>query len=313
MPNQDDHLRQLNAELDELRRSLVRIRAQLTLPAAQMRPGTAVEAMHQQISAIKTSVRLLQTDIANLRARMEQAEREVWDQKARRADVTAKFKDRERALEQIQHSASWKFIKPLWKLFNRRRKTSNDTTLNSDLAFALDLPKRWQTNRDILLIKGWCFSRSGKQIAGIRAKVGRKAKLARYGLERLDVYESFSHYPEARCSGFTVELKVSPGTSTIQLEAIEQGGEWHPFLARELERKSNGDTEEDLASPPEAPIERIVKLGPLSASNAFEVIRPGFQRHAARAGNRAPFISVLTPVHNSKPEWLAEAALSLIN
>jgi glycosyltransferase involved in cell wall biosynthesis len=278
-----------------------------------MRPAQAAAAMHQQINAIKSSVRLLQTDITNLRLRMEQAEREAWDQKARRADATAKLKERDRALEQIEHSASWKLIKPVWKLFNRSRKTAKATGINSDLAFALDLPRRWKTNREVLLIKGWCFSRSGKQIAGIRAKVGRKAKLARYGLERSDVHESFSDYPEAKRCGFTVELKVAPGISTIHLETIEQGGEWQPFLVRELEREPDGTFEEDFASPLENPPERILKLGPLSASNAFELMRPGFQRHAARAVGGAPFFSVLTPIHNTKPEWLAEAGLSLIN
>jgi len=120
-----------------------------------MRPAQAGETMHQHISALKTSARLLQTDIANLRVRMEQPEREAWDQKARRADATAKLKVRDRELQQTQHSASWKIIKPVWKLFNRRRKSSNATPAISDLAFALDLPKRWKTNRDVLLIKGF--------------------------------------------------------------------------------------------------------------------------------------------------------------
>ena len=86
---------------------------------------------------------------------MEQPEREGWDQKARRADATAKLKVRDRELQQTQHSASWKIIKPVWKLFNRRRKSSNATAAISDLAFALDLPKRWKTNRsDRIAVRG---------------------------------------------------------------------------------------------------------------------------------------------------------------
>ncbi|HVF70202.1 MAG TPA: glycosyltransferase [Chthoniobacterales bacterium] len=313
MPDQDDHLRQLNAELDELRRSLVKLRAQLTLPAGQARPGQTVEAIHRHINALKTFARLLQSDAAILRARLEQAEREAWDQKVRRADATAKFKERERALEQIQRSISWKIIKPVWKVFNRSQRRLQETPV-SDIAFTLDLPKRWKTNRELLLIKGWCFSRSGRQIAGVRVKVGKKTKLARYGLERPDVAESFREYPEASCCGFAVEIEVPPGTSAIKLETIEHGGQWQPFFDHNLERETNGDfPEEDLDFPLERPTERILKLSPLSANKAFELVRPGLQHHAARVASETPFFSVLTPVYNTKPEWLAEAALSLIN
>ena len=313
MADLDDHLRQLNAELDELRRSLVKLRTQLTLPAAQARPGQTVEAMHRQINALKTNIRLLQSDASIARARLEQAERELWDQKVRRADATAKFKQCERILEQIQRSTQWKIVKPFWKLFNRSRKQS-PAEASLDLAFALDLPKRWKTNRDVLLIKGWCFSRSGRQIAGVRAKIGKKAKLARYGLERPDVGESFRDYPEAGRCGFAVELEVPPGASTVSLEAIEHGGQWQSFLEHTLEREADGTPVDEEVDPmPERPIGRILKLSSVSASKAFELVRPGLQHHAARAATDAPFFSVLTPVYNTKPEWLAEAALSLVD
>ncbi|PYI90356.1 MAG: hypothetical protein DME97_17840 [Verrucomicrobia bacterium] len=317
MSHQDDHLRQLNAELDELRRSLTKLRTHLTLPSAKTSRAEVLEAVQKHVNALRTFARLLQTDIAQSQLRLEQAERESWDQKVRRADATAKLKGRERLLEQIQRSVAWKIVKPIWKLFNRSHKQTPDATLVSDLAFALDLPKRWETNRDILLIKGWCFSRSGKKIAGIRAKVGRKARLARYGLERLDVAGSFLEYPEARQSGFTVELKVPRGTSIVQLEAIEQGTDWQLFFEQELQGKPNGNTQDeddDLASSAERMPERILKLPSLSATKAFELIQTGFRRHASRASSQPrPFVSVLTPTHNTRPEWMAEAALSLLN
>lgn len=314
MPDQDDHLLQLNAELDELRRSLVRLRAQLTLPAAQMRPAQAVEVMHQHLNALKTQARLLQSDLASLRLRLEQAEREAWDQKVRRADAVAKFKDRERTLEQIQRSGAWKIVKPFWKLFNHRPRNSGPATAGADLAFALDLPRRWRTNRDILLIKGWCFSKTGRQIAGVRVKIGRKAKIARYGLERMDVAESFHDYPEARRCGFTVEIEVPAGTSTLRFETIEHGKDWQLFLEQELTRELNGDNEEDdLPLTAGTPKEHILKLPSLSAAKAFELIQTGLKRQAARIKSETPFFSVLTPVHNTKPEWLAEAAVSLTN
>jgi GT2 family glycosyltransferase/ribosomal protein L29 len=308
VPDQNDHLRHLSAELDELRRSLIKLRAQATSS-----PADTLEKVRQHINALKTFGRLLQTDLAEIRARLERAERDAWDQKVRRADATAKLKARDRLLEQIQHSAAWKIVKPIWKLVHRSRRPVEDTAFGSDLAFAVELPKRWTTNRDVILIKGWCFSRSGKQIAGIRARIGNKARLARYGLERRDVADSFRGYAAARQSGFTVEVKVPPGTTTVQLEVIEQGSDWKPFFHEELRRETNGDAPEPDEPAETEAIERILTLPSLSASKAFELIEPGFQQHALRAGSQPPFISVVTPTHNTKPEWLAEAALSLLN
>lgn len=315
MPDHDHHLRQLNAELDELRRGLIKLRAQLTLPSPAAPRAEAFEAMQRRINALKTFARLVQTDAADLRRDLEQAQREAWDQKARRADATAKLKDREQLLEQIQRSAAWKIVKPIWKLFHRSRKRSATEEVSADLAFAFDLPKRWVTNRDVLLVKGWCFSRSGRRLAGIRAKVGKKAKLARYGLERPDVAASFREYPEAQRCGYTIELKVPSGTTSVQLEAIEHGSDWEPFFQVELRRETQpGELESDEAAErSEITVERILKLAPLSAGKAFALIQPGFQQHARRVGNEAPEISVITPAHNTRPEWLAEAALSLLN
>ena len=277
----------------------------------------AFEAAHKQLNSIKTLVRVLQGDAAEIQSRLQRAEREAWDQKARRAEVTAKLKRRDQLLEQIQRSAAWKIVKPIWKLFNRSQKREAKVVAE-DLAFALDLPKRWKTSREVILIKGWCFSRNGRPIAGVRAKIGSKARLARYGLERLDVSSSFHEHPEARHSGFTIELKVPVGISTVRLETIEQGSDWRPFLEQKLERQAKEgveETEPDDAAGDEAngPAERILKLPPLSASKAFGLLQPAFQQHARRAPTTNPLFSVLTPTHNSKPEWLADAALSLLN
>jgi glycosyltransferase involved in cell wall biosynthesis len=313
--DQDDHLAELGAELDELRRSLIQVRKELELRPDTPSRANALEAAHKHLHSAKTLARLLQNDASESRLRLERVEREAWDQKARRADATAKLKNREQLLEQIQRSAAWKIVKPIWKLFHRSRK-GEPKVIGTDLAFALDLPKRWKTGRDIILIKGWCFSLSGKQIAGIRAKIGSKTKLARYGLERLDAAGSFPEAPAARQSGFTIELKVPVGVSTIRLEMIEHGSDWQPFLEQKLEREGTpGDETEPEDDSPEAsePAERILKLSALSASKAFELLQPAFQQHARRGLPETPLVSVLTPAYNSKPEWLAEAALSLLN
>lgn len=316
MADQDDHFRELNTELDHLRRSLIDLRKNWAMPPNAPARTDALEAAHKRVSSLRTLVCLLQTDAAELHSRLHRAEREAWDQKARRADVAAKLKGRDQLLEQIQRSVAWKIVKPIWKLFNPSAKR-DPKVVAEDLAFSLDLPKRWKTNREIILIKGWCFLRSGKAIAGVRAKIGRKARLARYGLERPDVARSNREYPEARHSGFTIELKVPPGISNVRLETIEHGSEWKPFLEQKLERETREGHEEldssDGAPELDTPAERIPKLSPLSATKAFELLQPAFQQHANRVRAVAPFFSVLTPTYNAKPEWLAEAALSLLS
>jgi GT2 family glycosyltransferase len=317
VPDQDDHLRELDAELDELRRALIELRKQPLRPDTAIR-SDALESANKRLNSLKTLARLLRGDASARRAQLERAQREAWDQKARRADTTARLKGREQLLEQIQRSAAWKIVKPIWKLFNRSRKGDPGfQAAGNDLTFALDLPKSWKTSRDVILIKGWCFSRSGRQIAGIRAKIGSKARLARYGLERLDVSGSFPEYAEAEYCGFTVELKVPAGVSTIRLELIEQGSDWQPFLEQKLEREAKEGFAEPERDDDELdssqPAERILKLPSLSASKAFELLQPALQKHARGATTGTPLFSVLTPAHNSKPEWLAEAALSLVN
>jgi GT2 family glycosyltransferase len=315
VPELNEHLRQLNTETDELRRSLVKLRKQLALPSDTGSHARALEKVHERVNALKTVARLLQADADTLRLRTEKAEREAWEQKARRADTAAKLKGRETLLEDIQKSVLWKTVKPIWKLFHRSSKQTRPAEKSRDFAFAFDLPRRWTTSRDVLLVKGWCFSRSGRQIAGIRAKVGKKSRLARYGLERPDVEASFSDNPTALCSGFSVELKVPPGNSKVQLEAIEHGSDWRTFFEVELRRETLPGFEEfeESAERAQEPVETILKLSALSASKAFALIQPGFRDHASQVKDEAPFFSILTPTHDTKPEWLAEAAVSILN
>jgi O-antigen biosynthesis protein len=319
VPDKDDHFRDLNAKLDQLRATLIELRQLLS--AHSMREPSlpaALEPVTKNLHSIKTLTLLLQAETATLRARLERAERETWEHKAKRAEATARLKDRERLLEQIQRSAAWKVVKPLWKLFNRSRKSTVPAAAR-DLAFALDLPAVWRTSREVLLIKGWCFSRSGKQVVGVRAKIGSKGRLARYGLERTDLARSLRDFPFARHSGFSIEIRVPPGTSTVRLEAIEQGSDWQMFFEHQLEREKGADADEEMESDGESAREKeareqIPRLGPLSADKAIDRLGPIFQQHVGSAMQQEkPFFSVLTATFNTKPEWLAEAALSLLN
>lgn len=316
MPGETDHFRNLNAKLDQLRAALIELRRLLSAQSAR-EPSlpAALEAANKELHAIQTAVRLLETETVAIQARLERAVRETWELKTKRADATARLKNRDALLEQIQRSALWKAIKPLWKLFHRSRKGKPEA--DADLTFAFDWPVSWKTSREILFLKGWCFSQSGREIAGVRARLGRKARLARYGLERPDLAVSMRDFPLARRSGFTVDVHVPPGISIVRLEAIEQGSDWQPFFEHEVEREGDVDSDEELQS--EAlrrqndAREKIPRWGPLSAGQAFERLKPLFQQHASRVSpSEKPFFSLITPTHETKPGWLAEAALSLL-
>ncbi len=285
VPDREDQFQDLSAELERLRASLIELRQLLSEHSAR-EPSlpAALEGANKQLHAIKTSVRLLETGFAQLQMRLERATREMWALKAKRAEATARLQNRDRLLEQIQRSPAWKIVKPLWKLFHRSERSEGESA-NADLSFALDLPAQWKTTREILLIKGWCFSRSGRQIAGVRAKVGSKGRHARYGLERPEMVTSHHEFPLARHSGFTVEIRVPPGVSTVRLEAIEQGSDWQPFFEHQLEReKGTGSDEEswsDSLSAREIEAkEQIPRLGPLSADKAFAHLKPAFAQAA---------------------------------
>jgi GT2 family glycosyltransferase len=316
--DKDDQRRELNIQLDELRRSLVRLRRQSDTSSPAPLWISGFESASKALNSVRTLSRLLQNEIDELQAQLERAEREAWDQKVRRADARAQLDERERVLRTIQGSTAWKIVKPIWKLFNRPRIPKPDLkVIAADLAFAVDLPKSWTTTREIVLIKGWCFARSGRQIAGIRAKIGRKSKIARYGLERPDIIDSCAEYPEARRSGFTIELKIPVGVSTVRLEMIEHGFGWLPFFETKLERVGiAGDEVDDNdtdASDRSAAPQRVDLLPALTPARASELLRPAFGKHEKRIANGAPSISVLTPTYNSRPEWLTEAGFSLLN
>lgn len=312
MPDSSDHFRELHAELDQLRGSLLELRKRLS----SGRDSELLESANRQLNAIKTLVRLLETELATAQGRIERTEQEAWEHKAKRADATARLLRAERLLEQIQRSGAWRAIKPLWKFFNRSQKSKTKAkSISTDLAFALDLPKEWKTSREILLIKGWCFSRSGKAIAGVRAKIGRKGRLAHYGLERLDVVRANRDWPAARRSGFTIEVPVPRGISTVRLEAIEQGSDWDAFFEHELEGEGGGEasSEIDIRKRNNNAIDEAPRLRSLSLDQALELLEPLLEEHARQTPAGAPLFSVLTPTYNTRPEWLAEAALSLLN
>ena len=346
MPHRDEIISRLNADIDELRTTLSQLRAAIVAghkpvgikqllnnaappSAEQTRPrdtfqnqptnskaARLAQTADAKVTALRASARSVEVELSKLETRLERAEREAWQQKVKRAETTARLNQRERLLQRIQDSAVWKSVKPLWKLLDRGRKTVSEAPRAAEFAFGIDTPERWETNSEILLIKGWCLSRSGREIAGVRAKLGKKGRLGRYGLERDDVAAHFERTALSRHSGFTIEVPVPTGASTVQLEAIVQGGDWEPFFRHELQRSGTA-TPSDLldAGERKAAVRfgEVPRLGITKVSKAVDLLAPAFREHAELVQGETPFISILTPTFNTKPTWFAEAAATVLN
>ena len=282
------------------------------------KPAQLVQNADAKLTALRREVRAVQIQLSKLEARVDGAERVAWYQKAKRAEATARFNATERLLQQIQQSAVWKSVKPLYKLLSAKPTSdAGPKRLNDDFAFGLDTPSRWETESEILLIKGWCLSRSGREIAGLRAKVGKKGRLAHYGLERTDVAARFEQTTLSRYSGFTIEMPIPSGASDLQLEAIVQGGEWEPFFRHRVERRGGSDAGDNSTADDKQTRRRrsaeLPRFGGIKAAKAVELLQPLFREHAQTAGTDPPRFSIITPTFDTKPGWFAEAAVSLLN
>ncbi|MFN2475818.1 MAG: glycosyltransferase [Chthoniobacterales bacterium] len=294
---------------DELRDALDKLRQAVLMPTEA--PLPLLETVRTKLDALRRSARVVGKELAGLEARFAHMEREAWDQRARRADATARLKKNERLLADIQGSALWKVVKPAWNLLHRAARKKAATKKPIAFCFEVETPESWETAAEIILIRGWCFAASGRPLAGVRAKVGRKSRFAAYGLERLDVFARNNAMPASRHSGFSAELRVPHGTSLVQLEAIEQGGDWELFYEHELNGRGNyaGD---ERAAEKELLAAELPRFQTISAEKAVLSLKPLFHEHSERATSAAPRFSVITPTFNTTPQWFVEAAMSLL-
>jgi GT2 family glycosyltransferase len=319
-----NHLEEVAAELESLRVLLNQFRGSIALSrrssvdanAAAAGVAADLHALDQislQLNAARSALHSLETDIRHLQARVKNAEREAAEHKAKRADASARVRERDRTLREIRESGAWKLVKPLWKLWRRRLRWPDEANVLDDLQFAVELPKEWKTARETLLIKGWCFSGSGREIAGVRARVARKSRIALYGIERADVAARFEDDGAARRSGFSVEVRVPPGRSEVALEAIAQGGDWHSFFAHDLVCDGTATAGRGRARKlPKVQSHAVPQLLRISAGRAVDLLSDRFAAHAQLAPSGPPTFSIITPAFNTSARWFAEAGTSLL-
>jgi SAM-dependent methyltransferase len=199
---------------------------------------------------------LAEEDLAENSQHLREGEELAWKLRRQLADATAKLRDRDDRLREIEASGVWKIAKPLWKLLRYRRNHEAIPYRDSELVHLVDWPRVWTTSRAKLLIEGWCFLRDGRELAGVLAQIGGRTYLAQYGIMRTDAASAAPDCATAGNSGFAVEVPVAPGTSILQLQAIELGGGWRPFTEREIFRDPSAPTDE-IALPPHRLMEAV--------------------------------------------------------
>ena len=168
-----------------------------------------------------------------------------------------------------------------------------------------DRPAGWSAKVRHLHISGWCFAVWGDEIAELRARIGRKTFRANYGIVRPDVAATYDSGPAALRSGFSLDVVVPRGSSTLVLEARSKLGGWESFFTTPVRAPllSSGwtDDEETVGDYQQW----IRDYDRLSKDDAERI------RRDVSKLTRTPTISVLLPAYNSDARWLRRAVDSV--
>ena len=87
-------------------------------------------------------------------------------------------------------------------------------------------------------ISGWCFYTGNQQLKAVRARIGKDIFAGEYGIERQDVADIHLAYPQAKSSGFYLQIRVPQGNSLVELEAQDSNGKWTVFARYPLTASS---------------------------------------------------------------------------
>src|SRR5437867_10257618 len=88
-----------------------------------------------------------------------------------------------------------------------------------------DNPVDWEGPVRTLYITGWCVNRRGKDIRGVRARIGRQNFFGNYGIRRKDVAAVLGPISVERI-GFAIAVPLPSGKSQVVIEVQEASGMW---------------------------------------------------------------------------------------
>jgi GT2 family glycosyltransferase len=109
----------------------------------------------------------------------------------------------------------------------------------------IDQPDDWRRVSSRFRVSGWCFSKEGKPLEGIRVCIGSQCFAGQQGLSRPDVVAFYGARPGAFKSGFEVAVQAARGgVSLLRLEARHSDGLW-----KEVFRKRIGVSSLNLGRP----------------------------------------------------------------
>ena len=116
------------------------------------------------------------------------------------------------------------------------------TSAEKRYSWWFDNPLDWERPVGTLYITGWCVNRRGKDIRGIRARIGRQKFFGNYGIQRKDVAAALGPIVVER-SGFAIAIRLPVGKSQVVIEVQEADGVWRVIAIREVFGARNKESE----------------------------------------------------------------------
>jgi O-antigen biosynthesis protein len=251
--------------------------------------------------------------VAELQTRVACAERALWGQKARRADLTARLGERDEWIDQVRKSRAWRLIKPVWKFerYLRKHRSSSASLIKlGELVFGVDPVPTSTTSSRQLTITGWCFSDGGPEVVGIRARLDRKSYFACYPLTRNNITSEILDHPAALQNGFSVTVPDANVNSPFSLEAIAQGGRWQRFFSSNPNGSVGGSQEGERVDPLPAAIR--ADLCSVSHESFASMLRFLRAQAGAKVTSSTPTVSVVTPYYEVAPLRLMESGANIL-
>jgi glycosyltransferase involved in cell wall biosynthesis len=181
---------------------------------------------------------------------------------------------------------------------------SREWTPRSRLESWVDPLPDWSQKRRYVQLSGWCFATSGPEVSEVRARVRREVFPAYYGIPRPDVSMAYERRPGSLRNGFSVDVIVPWGWSTLVLEARARGSEWEPFFTQRV-RGPHGLHREDRQSDVGNYPGWIRQYDTLTHHDRSWVTAD------IRRLKNPPLFSILMPVYNPQLSWLQSAIESV--
>lgn len=179
----------------------------------------------------------------------------------------------------------------------RTRATTQYEGLDQGYVCWIDQPEDWRRVSGKFRVSGWCFSKDGKAVNGIRVCIGSQCFAGQHGLSRPDVVAFYGTRPGALKSGFEVTVEAAGGgVSLLRLEARHSDGHWKEIFRKRVKVSSLNATDY------QAWIKRYETLGCGDRSRIRKQIRSFRQQ---------PLFSILVTLSDPDPKHLAAALQSV--